>query len=97
MSFEEPAKITLRWRGQDWQITPVSAIDPKALAQLGSLTGILAILEEALGPEQYADFPNPRGVMTPTGKTEIEVFLDAWADASDEAVDSGESQPSPNS
>lgn len=97
MDFKEPERVTLRWRGKDWQIKPVGAVDPKALTKLGSLEGILGILQDALGPQQYKNFPNPRGVMTPIGKTEIEVFLDAWSAASDESADVGESQPSPTS
>lgn len=97
MDFQEPEQITLRWRGKDWQIKPVGAVDPKVLSQLGSLEGILGILKDALGARQFKDFPTPRGVMTPVGKTEIEVFLDAWSAASEESADAGESQPSPNS
>lgn len=97
MQFEEPEKISLRWRGKDWQIKPVGAVDPKVLTQLGSLEGILLILQDALGSEQFTDFPTPRGVMTPIGKTEIEVFLDAWSAASEEPAEVGESLPSPTS
>lgn len=97
MDFKEPEEIVLRWRGKDWHIKPVGAVDPKALSQLGSLEGILGILKDALGAQQFKSFPTPRGVMTPAGKTEIEVFLDAWSAASEESADAGESQPSPNS
>jgi len=91
MGFVEPDKISLRWRGKDWLIKPVSAVDPRALTQLGTLDGVLSILEDALGPAVYKKFPMPRGLAIPgTDKTELEVFLDAWSRASDEAASPGE-------
>lgn len=88
--FKEPDRVSLRWRGRDWSLVPVSAVDPRLLAEIASVDGVIAALEEALGPEQAAEFPMPRAVELPDGNTELGVFLDAWADASGESASSGE-------
>ena len=88
--FVEPDKITLRWRGEDWEMTPVSAIDPRLLSDMASVDGLVKIIEAGLGEEQFARFPMPRAVELPDGTTEMGLFLDAWADASGETADPGE-------
>lgn len=93
----EPDPVTLRWRGKDWQLKPVGAVDPRLTAKLRTVEQADACLREALGPKQYKAFPMPRTILLPDGRTEIGLFLDAWLSASNEGADVGESQPSPSS
>lgn len=86
----EPDPISLKWRGQIWSITPISALNPKVLTELGSLDGVLGVIGEALGEEQYVRFPAPRQLQLPNGKTELEMFLDAWTSVSNESASAGE-------
>lgn len=85
MGFVEPERVSLKWRGREWSLKPVNTIDPRLLAQLGTLKGIIAVLKDGLGVKDFKVFPMPRGVDLPNGKTEIEFFLDCWSDLSDGA------------
>lgn len=88
--FAEPEKVTVRWRGRDWLMTPVSAVNPLLLSEMGSVAGVVDVLRDALGDQFDDGFPIPRGVELPDGSTEMSVFLDAWSDASGESADAGE-------
>ena len=88
--FVEPEPITLRWKGKNWKIKPTSAVDPRALANMGSIEGVVDVIADALGPKQAKTFPIPRGVILPNGKSEMEFFLDAWSAASGDGATSGE-------
>lgn len=88
--FVEPEPILLRWKNEIWEIKPVSAVDPRATANLGTVEGVIGVIEDALGPDQAKSFPIPRGVMLPNGKSELEFFLDAWSAASGDGAAAGE-------
>lgn len=92
--LEEPEEIALRWKGQDWKIKRVNALDPRLLTKVSTVEEVVELLTGALGPEQFEDFPMPRTVPLPDGRTELGFFLDSWAEASGESASLGESEPS---
>lgn len=89
-NFTEPEPVAIKWRGRVWTLTPITAIDPRKIGSMDTVEGVVSLIEEALGEKQAEEFPMPRGVELPDGRTEMSVFLDAWTSASDEELTSPE-------
>lgn len=87
----EPPKVHIHWKGQDWALAPLGALDPRLLVEATKdLEGMVLAIEAGLGSRQRKLFQMPRQVMLGNGFTEIQYFLDVWAEASNEVIGLGE-------
>ena len=86
-AFKEPEPVDIRWRGKVWKMKRLSAVDPRLIGSIDTVSGVLAALDDALLSDADRDtFPMPRAVALDDGRTELSVFLTAWAEASGEVV-----------